>query len=283
MSFIKSFNSVSNIIQNFVPSLYGDLALSLSFDIAINNEVQLGTNLNPILIITSNEIDNYSYSLNFDVLVGLLIENFETGDFSCHDWISEGQNGWTVSSASAFDGIYSATSGQIENDQFSNISININITTNGILEFDYRVSAEYSTSGDFFYDGLEFYIDGNLIDQLQTETDGSSPWNHAQYEVNSGTHEFNWSFVKDGAGGGTDCINTNCEDAAFIDNLKFPISEPHGTPGDVNNDGEINVLDVVLSVSIVLDNGYDPYADLNGDGSINVLDIVQIVNLILEQ
>ena len=97
-------SEVSNVIQNFVPSLYGDLSLSLSFDIAINNEVQLGTNLNPILIITSNEIDNYSYSLNFDVLVGLLIENFETGDFSCHDWISEGQNGWTVSSASAFDG-----------------------------------------------------------------------------------------------------------------------------------------------------------------------------------
>ena len=56
-----------------------------------------------------------------------------------------------------------------------------------------------------------------------------------------------------------------------------------GIPGDVNNDGIIDVLDVVLTVSIVLDDDYNSFADVNNDGSINVLDIVQIVNLILEQ
>jgi len=51
--------------------------------------------------------------------------------------------------------------------------------------------------------------------------------------------------------------------------------------GDINADGFINVLDVVVIVNIVLNNEYNQLADLNDDNIINVLDIVQIVNIIL--
>ena len=54
-------------------------------------------------------------------------------------------------------------------------------------------------------------------------------------------------------------------------------------PGDVNDDGIINILDVVSTVNIVL--GLAPWidaADFNDDGVINVLDIVSIVNVIME-
>ena len=52
--------------------------------------------------------------------------------------------------------------------------------------------------------------------------------------------------------------------------------------GDINDDGVINVLDVVMLVNIVL--GIEdeiPAGDLNSDGVINVLDVVILVNLIL--
>ena len=52
--------------------------------------------------------------------------------------------------------------------------------------------------------------------------------------------------------------------------------------GDINSDGNINVLDVVSLVNIIL--GYDDdsnLADINEDGSINVIDVVLLVNLIL--
>jgi len=52
--------------------------------------------------------------------------------------------------------------------------------------------------------------------------------------------------------------------------------------GDLNDDGLINVLDVVILVNIVL--GYDEpidAGDLNGDGILNVLDVVMLVNIIL--
>ena len=52
--------------------------------------------------------------------------------------------------------------------------------------------------------------------------------------------------------------------------------------GDINGDGDLNVLDVVLLVGVILNDGDVTAAcDVNGDGVLNVLDIVQLVNLIL--
>jgi hypothetical protein len=62
-----------------------------------------------------------------------------------------------------------------------------------------------------------------------------------------------------------------------------------GTPtqsGDVNMDGQINVLDIVVTVNYVL--GLDTLteyqtslADINSDGTVNILDIISIVNIII--
>ena len=51
--------------------------------------------------------------------------------------------------------------------------------------------------------------------------------------------------------------------------------------GDFNNDGIINILDVVQLVNTVLINEYNDTVDLNEDGIVNILDIVQLVNIIL--
>jgi hypothetical protein len=52
--------------------------------------------------------------------------------------------------------------------------------------------------------------------------------------------------------------------------------------GDLNDDGLVNVLDVVVLVNIVLGQAaQDPAGDLNDDGLINVLDVVILVNIIL--
>ena len=56
-------------------------------------------------------------------------------------------------------------------------------------------------------------------------------------------------------------------------------------PGDLNADGVINVLDVVILVNGILgsDLSDSEFAagDVNGDGILNVLDVVLVVNLIL--
>ena len=51
--------------------------------------------------------------------------------------------------------------------------------------------------------------------------------------------------------------------------------------GDVNTDGVVNILDIVLLVNLVLNDEYNATADLNSDGVINILDSVILVNIIL--
>jgi len=53
------------------------------------------------------------------------------------------------------------------------------------------------------------------------------------------------------------------------------------TLGDLNSDGNIDVLDIVVMINLILSNDYQSNADLNGDQNINVLDVVQLVNIIL--
>ena len=53
--------------------------------------------------------------------------------------------------------------------------------------------------------------------------------------------------------------------------------------GDINEDGNINILDVILIVNIILEmNEYNHLADVNDDGNLDILDIVELVNIILD-
>jgi len=54
-----------------------------------------------------------------------------------------------------------------------------------------------------------------------------------------------------------------------------------GFPGDLNGDGQINVVDIVVAVNYIIIGDYYAMGDLNGDSTLNVLDIIIIVNIIL--
>ena len=78
----------------------------------------------------------------------------------------------------------------------------------------------------------------------------------------------------------------DCDDNMLMfdcDGLAFCNNEPDfGFDCYVNNDGVVNVVDVVSIVSIILDNSeYNSSADYNSDGTVNVVDIVAIVDIIL--
>ena len=51
--------------------------------------------------------------------------------------------------------------------------------------------------------------------------------------------------------------------------------------GDINNDGLVNILDIVEVVNVVLSNLYDENADINEDNSVDILDVVMLVNIII--
>tara|TARA_B100001750_G_scaffold242787_1_gene256805 strand:- start:268 stop:1329 length:1062 start_codon:yes stop_codon:yes gene_type:complete len=64
------------------------------------------------------------------------------------------------------------------------------------------------------------------------------------------------------------------------DHMGFRVAM-HNNQGDINNDGAIDILDIVIVVNIILSEEFNQLADLNADGSVDILDVVQLVNIIL--
>ena len=54
-------------------------------------------------------------------------------------------------------------------------------------------------------------------------------------------------------------------------------------PGDLNTDGSLDVLDVVLLVNMILESEEPNYdiGDMDQDGNLNVLDVILLINIIL--
>jgi len=65
--------------------------------------------------------------------------------------------------------------------------------------------------------------------------------------------------------------------------LSFYVIANNSVLGDINQDGLVNVLDIVNLINIILDEASNnEFSDINEDGVINILDIVLLVNIILE-
>ena len=52
--------------------------------------------------------------------------------------------------------------------------------------------------------------------------------------------------------------------------------------GDVNSDNTIDILDIVIVLSGIIDGQYNDLADLNDDSQMNILDVILMVNIIIE-
>lgn len=51
--------------------------------------------------------------------------------------------------------------------------------------------------------------------------------------------------------------------------------------GDINDDGYVDVTDIVITANYVLSGAYVAIADINDDGLIDVSDIVALANIVL--
>lgn len=138
--------------------------------------------------------------------VGIILEDFETGNFSAYPWI-QGTTPWTVVNTGAYAGTYAAKSGLITASGSTTMQTTRILTTGGTLSFYYKVSSEAT------YDFLKFYIDGTL----QNSWSGEVAWTQATYALAAGTRTLKWEYTKDtSVDNGSDC--------AWIDNIVFPAS-----------------------------------------------------------
>jgi len=253
---------------------------TLDIQVSVNSSTPIG-HIVEFSISVTNLDGELNQSLTFMLPVGQFTETFENDFSELIDWNFSGNANWQIAEDEQYNGMYSAKSGDINDSESTTLSVTLDVVMDDQIDFYYKVASEYSPSGLYFYDGLEFYIDNVLQSQLQPTNDGQSPWTLASYPVDAGTRTFTWTYIKDGAGGTTD-IEADC---SWIDDITFPPSSiNYGSMlGDVNGDGIVSILDIILMINMVLDNEEDQdSADINQDGVVDVLDIIMAVNIVLD-
>ena len=253
-----------------------DQQVTVTIEITASSDAPVGhTALAGLVIGTLNT--DYEFVYPVPITFGLMVEDFETGDFASFDWVHGGNADWVIDS-DAYSGSFSAKSGDIGHDQTSELSIVMNILYEGNIQFWSKASSEQGESGTV-YDYLDFYIDN---DPQELMIGGTTDW--AAYTVNlpAGEHTLRWVYQKDDA-------QSSGEDCAWVDRIYFP---PGAIPplnidfGDLNFDSIVNVLDVIVTVNYIigyidLNNEQIQNADVNMDGSVDVFDILLIVDMAL--
>jgi len=152
----------------------------------------------------------YNAEIQVNEIVGLILEDFETGDFSSFDW-EFNSSPWVIVEDVVYEGNNAAKSAPISSNGNSSMELTYNVIAEGNLSFFYKVSSE---SG---YDYLRFYINGTEQDSWSGEVD----WTEATYTLSEGENILKWEYSKDGS-------VDNGQDCGWVDFIIFPASASGG-------------------------------------------------------
>lgn len=160
----------------------------------------------------------YQAQKTFTTKIGLILEDFETGDFTSFNWNNSSAQPWTIISSGAYEGTFAAKSGTITDNGSTVLILPYEVSANDTISFFRKVSSE---SG---YDYMRFYIDGTKVG----EWSGEVSWSRVAYPVTAGTHTFKWEYMKD-------YTVTSGSDCAWVDYITLPATiSTNGWAG--NND-----------------------------------------------
>ncbi|MBE0639253.1 MAG: T9SS type A sorting domain-containing protein [Bacteroidales bacterium] len=147
----------------------------------------------------------YQVTEDYSLKIGMIIEDFESGDFGLINWEFDGELPWTICEISPAQGLYCARSGVVSHEQISEMKVNIFVAATDTISFYRKVSSE---SG---FDMLKFY-DGSL---LKAQWSGSQDWEKVSYVIYPGYHTLRWVYEKDVA-------ISQGDDCAWVDYIRFP-------------------------------------------------------------
>lgn len=147
----------------------------------------------------------YAHQHTFSATIGVIDEDYETGDFTQYSWI-QGAFPWSVDNGQIYEGNYSSRSAiGLPDDEESELSIVLDVIAAGDISFYKFVSSEQ-------YDYLKFKINGNKVGEWSGE---DVNWSYISYPVTPGQTTFKWEYEKDGS-------IAQGQDAAWIDYIVFP-------------------------------------------------------------
>jgi hypothetical protein len=182
----------------------------VTFTAVLSEEIETGTKIDLEFIFASSP---YWVSKTYLPQVGLVLEDFETGNFGAFGWIQGGSQPWIITAENVYEGIYSAMSGDVSDNESSILMIDMEVAVDDSISFYRKVSCEDDPANN--YDWLAFYVD----DIEQGRWDGEMDWEQVSYPVAAGQHTFKWVYYKDYS------VSTG-QDAGWIDFIVFPAPAP---------------------------------------------------------
>ncbi len=175
--------------------------MTASYNISVSETTPMGYICPLTLEVISGQ---YLTQQDYEAKVGLVIEDFETGEFG-EGWNNDATRPWRFVTEDPYEGQYCLRSGSIGNNATTTLTLTHEAGSADTISFYYKVSSENG------YDKLHFYIDN----QEKENWSGSVSWTKAAYRVNQGRHTYKWTYTKDAyQTGGSDC--------AWIDFVGLP-------------------------------------------------------------
>ena len=239
-----------------LPSLNTNQNQNLSFNITVDQNTPIGTNI----LFPFNFTDQiYSYQTSFSEIVGVIDEDYESGDFSQFSWI-QGTYPWLVDNTEIYEGVHSSRSAiSLPDNEESELSVNLNVLADGDISFFKFVSSEYD------FDFLKFKINGTKLDEWSGI---DTVWSFVSFPVSAGLNTFKWEYDKDAS-------QSDGLDAAWIDYIVFPaVYLAPSSNSQINSNIKLypnpnkGIFNVIFSSSI---NHKIEISDIKGNNVANII------------
>lgn len=204
---LTSLNMFVNVGMHYynIGTLPAGQTVTASFPVHVNDGAATGSVAQLLNVVTSKYRSTAKY---FNARIGLLVEDWETGNFNKFPWqFTNSAKPWTIDSSIKYEGEYSARSGAIGDNESSGIFIEYNASIDDSISFFRRTSCQPD------YDNLKFYIDNLMVGMWSNYAD--TTFNYHAFPVMAGPHIFKWVYEKDNA-------TSSGLDATWADFIIFP-------------------------------------------------------------
>ena len=249
---LSTNSSLVNVSSDLVSlgALGVDQQIDAVFNVSIDSSFVPGN----IVTFTYELFDGeYQFEYEFDITVGLLVEDFSNGEISTNGWTNNSFFPWVIDSLIYYNDHYSLISTNSNADETESVlKLSLEVIDPSQISFMKKVSSETD------YDFLRFYINDIEMDSWSGEDD----WSYNVYNVDTGLNVFKWAYQKDFS------VNQGL-DAAWIDEVFLPFSNTNNVSISELNKNKLivypnpaNATLFVESINSLLD-GFELY-DLSG-------------------
>ena len=157
----------------------------------------------PVRYVAARQYTSNLARISWSMHEPLLVENFETGDFSRFPWNNNlSDYPWTIDTLHAYEGnsCMKSTCDGIGGG-ISQIEVSVYVPLEGQMSFYSKISSESPWDiGCFFLDGIK-----------KIECSGEEDWTEHRFDISVGEHVFRWNYVKDASTDvGDDCFYVDC-------------------------------------------------------------------------